>query len=587
MAMGVGRSTDICAAPVTSSLFHNQPKSTPRPKRPLLGRGWRANPRTTVVVERSVTLDCGVIASIREPCDENVIHVGAASTPCARSSGKWVLAATILGSSMAFIDGTVVNVALPALQTSLNASLADVQWVIEAYSLLLAALLLVGGSLGDRYGRRRIFVIGVVIFSAASAGCGLAGNVHQLIIARAVQGFGAALLVPGSLAIISSAFREEDRGRAIGTWSGFSAITAAIGPVLGGWLIDHLSWRAVFFINIPLAIVVILIAIRHVPESIGNAKGRLDWWGAVLTTASLGTLVFALIESSRLTFAHPVVTVSLVASGGCFIGLILLERRRRDPMLPMELFQSRTFTGANLLTLFLYGALGGTLFFFPLNLIQVQRYSPTQAGAALLPLILIIFLLSRWSGGLVHRYGAKIPLVIGPLIAAVGFALFIIPSLGGSYWSTFFPAVVVLGIGMAVSVAPLTTTVMNAVAQERAGIASGVNNAVSRVAGLLAIAVFGIVMLQSFNHALDARLANLSLPPATQASLDVERAKLGGADVSRSPAELRASLRAAIDRSFVDAFRRVMLIGAVLAFASAIAAWALIDARPAALRAEH
>jgi hypothetical protein len=324
-----------------------------------------------------------------------------------------------------------------------------------------------------------------------------------------------------------------------------------------------------------------------VPESIGNAKGPLDWWGAVLTTISLGTLVFALIESSRLTFAHPVVVFSLVASGGCFIAFILLERRRCDPMLPTALFQSRTFTGANLLTLFLYGALGGTLFFFPLNLIQVQRYSPTHAGAALLPLILIIFLLSRWSGGLVHRYGAKIPLVIGPLIAAAGFALFIIPSLGGSYWRTFFPAVVVLGIGMAVSVAPLTTTVMNAVAQERAGIASGVNNAVSRVAGLLAIAVFGIVMLQSFSHALDARLAALNLPPATQASLDVERAKLAGADVSHSPPELRASLREAIDRSFVDAFRRVMLIGAVLALVSAVAALALIDARPTALRAEN
>jgi EmrB/QacA subfamily drug resistance transporter len=528
-----------------------------------------------------------VIASIREPCDENVIHMGAASTPCARSSGKWVLAATILGSSMAFIDGTVVNVALPTLQTDLNASLADVQWVIEAYSLLLAALLLVGGSLGDHSGRRRVFLIGVAIFAAASTWCGLAGGIHQLIIARAVQGFGAALLVPGSLAIISSAFPEEERGRAIGTWSGFSAITAAIGPVLGGWLIDHVSWRAVFFINIPLAIVVIVIARRHVPESIGSAKGRLDWWGAALATIGLGTLIFALIESSRFTFAHPAVIVSLLTSGGCFIAFIFLERRRRDPMLPMELFQSRTFTGANLLTLFLYGALGGTLFFFPMNLIQVQRYSPTQAGAALLPLILIIFLLSRWSGGLVHRYGAKIPLVIGPMIAAAGFALFIAPSLGGSYWRTFFPAVVVLGIGMAVSVAPLTTTVMNAVAQERVGVASGVNNAVSRIAGLLAIAVLGIVMLQSFNHALDARLADLNLPPAAQKSLEAERAKLAGADVSRTPPEVRTSLREAIDRSFVDAFRRVMLIGAALALASAIAAWVLIEARPAALRAEN
>ena len=488
---------------------------------------------------------------------------------------------------MAFIDGTVVNVALPTLQTDLKASLADVQWVIEAYSLLLAALLLVGGSLGDHYGRRRIFVLGVAIFAAASTWCGLAGDIHQLIIARAVQGFGAALLVPGSLAIISSAFREEERGRAIGTWSGFSAITAAIGPVLGGWLIDHVSWRAVFFINIPLAIMVIAIAVRHVPESIGRAKGRLDWWGAALTTAALGTLVFALIESPRFTFTHPIVIASLLASGGCFVAFIFLELRGSDPMLPLELFRSRTFTGANLLTLFLYGALGGTLFFFPMNLIQVQRYSPTQAGAALLPLILIIFLLSRWSGGLVHRYGAKVPLVIGPLIAATGFALFTIPSLGGSYWRTFFPAVVVLGIGMAISVAPLTTTVMNAVTQERVGIASGVNNAVSRIAGLLAIAVLGIVMLQSFNYALDVRLADLNLSPAAQELFKAERARLAGADVTRTPPEVRTSLREAIDRSFVDAFRRVMLIGAALAFASAIAAWVLIDARPTALRAEN
>jgi EmrB/QacA subfamily drug resistance transporter len=523
-----------------------------------------------------------MIASIREPCDESVIQAGRISAPCTRSSGKWVLAATILGSSMAFIDGTVVNVALPALQTDLHASLADVQWVIESYALLLAALLLVGGSLGDHFGRRRVFVIGVAVFAVASAWCGVAGGIRQLIIARAVQGFGAALLVPGSLAIISSAFREEERGRAIGTWSGFSAITAAIGPVLGGWLVDRVSWRAVFFINIPLAIIVIVIAMWRVPESAGNVKGRLDWWGAVLTATGLGTLVFALIESSRLTFAHPAVIASLLISGGSFIAFIFLERRRRSPMLPLELFQSRIFTGANLLTLFLYSALGGTLFFFPLNLIQVQRYTPTQAGAALLPLILIIFLLSRWSGGLVQRCGAKVPLVIGPMIAAAGFTLFVIPNLGGSYWRTFFPAVVVLGIGMAVSVAPLTTTVMNSVAQERVGIASGVNNAVSRVAGLLAIAVLGIVMLQSFNRVLDTRVADLNLPVAVQKSLDAERIKLAGADVLRIPSELRAPVREAIDRSFVDAFRRVMVIGAALALASAITAWVLIDTAPTA-----
>jgi EmrB/QacA subfamily drug resistance transporter len=479
---------------------------------------------------------------------------------------------------MAFIDGTVVNVALPALQAELNAGVADVQWVIEAYSLFLAALLLVGGSLGDRYGRRRIFVIGVAIFAAASAWCGFAPGIHHLIVARAVQGIGAALLVPGSLAIIGSAFREEERGRAIGTWSGFSAITAAIGPVLGGWLVQQVSWRAVFFINIPLAVVVIAISLRRVPESAGGAKGRLDWCGAILAAAGLGTLVFALIESSRLGFAHRAVLASALIACTCFIAFLFLERRVRNPMLPLELFRSRTFTGANLLTLFLYAALSGTLFFLPLNLIQVQRYTPTAAGAALLPLILIIFLLSRWSGGVVQRYGAKLPLIIGPTIAAIGFALFTLPGVGGSYWKTFFPAVITLGIGMAISVAPLTTTVMNSVAQTRVGIASGINNAVSRTAGLLAIAVLGIVMLQTFNHALDARLPDLHLSPSAQKSLGDQRSKLAGADVSESPPEVRQ----AIDRSFVDAFRRVMLVGAGLALASAITASLLIAKQPTA-----
>jgi EmrB/QacA subfamily drug resistance transporter len=480
---------------------------------------------------------------------------------------------------MAFIDGTVVNVALPALQTDLNASVPDVQWVIAAYALFLAALLLVGGSLGDHYGRRRVFLIGVAIFTAASGWCGLAGNIGQLIMARAVQGIGAALLVPGSLAIISSSFREEERGRAIGTWSGFSAITAAVGPVLGGWLVDHVSWRAVFFINIPLAIIVIAISLWRVPESDARTKGLLDWWGAVLTAASLGALVFALIESARLGFTHPAVLASALIGTGGFVAFLFVEWKSRSPMLPMELFRSRTFMGANLLTLFLYSALGGTLFFLPLNLIQVQRYTPTQAGAALLPLILLIFLLSRWSGGLVHRYGAKIPLVIGPLIAMAGFALFALPGVGGSYWQTFFPAVVVLGIGMAVSVAPLTTTVMNSVAETRVGIASGVNNAVARTAGLLAIAVLGIVMLQCFNRALDERLPALNLPPAMRASLEGQRAKLAGADLSDNAPEIRAGVREAIDRSFVDAFRRVVLVGAGLALASAAMAWVLIDGR--------
>src|SRR5213083_2811600 len=489
----------------------------------------------------------------QDACDENVIRSGVTAAPCSKARGRWILAATILASSMAFIDGTVVNVALPALQTNLNATATDVQWVIESYALFLSALLLVGGSLGDHYGRRCIFLLGVAIFAVASAACGLVVNIHQLIVARAFQGFGAALLVPGSLAIISNSFSEQERGRAIGLWSGFSAITAGIGPVMGGWLIEHVSWRAVFFINLPIALLVILISLRHIAENSDKENTRVDWLGAILAAVGLGALVYGLIESSRLGFADKSVILVLTAAGALLVVFLFVEARISQPMLPLALFRGRTFTGANLLTFLLYAALGGTLFFLPLNLIQVQHYSATAAGAALLPFILIIFLLSRWSGGLVERYGPKLPLVVGPLIAACGFALFMFPSVGGSYWTNFFPATVVLGLGMAISVAPLTTTVMNSVAQNRVGIASGVNNAVARSAGLIAIAALGIVMLQVFNHVLDRRLAEWNVPASVSRSLQVERTKL--ADIAlpddQDPA-MRQLIRRAVEESFVS-----------------------------------
>src|SRR5207244_13172243 len=318
-------------------------------------------------------------ALVREPCDESVIRAAPVRSTCSKARGRWILAATILASSMAFIDGTVVNVALPALQTNLNATALDVQWVIESYALLLSAFVLVGGSLGDHYGRRRIFLLGVAIFAFASAGCGLASNIAELILARGVQGFGAALLVPGSLAIISSSFSEQERGRAIGTWSGFSAITTGIGPVLGGWLIEHVSWRAVFFINLPIALLVVLISIRHVFETAEHDRDGIDWFGAVLAVLGLGALVYGLVESSRLGFGDRFVMRALIAGGVLLIVFLFVESRSSHPMLPLALFRSRVFAGTNLLTFLLYAALGGTLFFLPLNLIQVQHYSATAA----------------------------------------------------------------------------------------------------------------------------------------------------------------------------------------------------------------
>src|SRR5262245_579428 len=356
---------------------------------------------------------------LQDACDENIIRSGPAAAPCSKTGGRWILAATILASSMAFIDGTVVNVALPALQTNLNATAADVQWVIESYALLLSALLLVGGSLGDHYGRRRVFVLGVVIFAVASGLCGFAGSIRQLITARAVQGFGAALLVPGSLAIISNSFSEQERGRAIGVWSAFSAITTGIGPVLGGWLIEHVSWRAVFFINLPLAFFVVLISLRHIAEKSDRESARVDWLGAILAALGLGVVVYGLIESSQVGFNDRSVIIALASGVIVLILFVFVESRLSQPMLPLTLFRSRIFAGTNLLTFLLYAALGGTLFFLPLNLIQVQHYSPTAAGAVLLPFILIMSFLSRWSGGLVARDAPNLPLVVCRVVTAV------------------------------------------------------------------------------------------------------------------------------------------------------------------------
>jgi EmrB/QacA subfamily drug resistance transporter len=516
----------------------------------------------------------------KPPCDEGAILYGAKPSPCSPEAHRWTLVAAILGSGMAFVDGTVVNVALPAIQRELSATAAQAQWIIESYALFLASLLLVGGALGDRFGRRFVFMVGTGVFCVAAIGCALSVTVGQLIAARAVQGLGAALLVPGSLALISATFPQAERGRAIGTWSAFSGMAAAVGPVLGGYLIDHYSWTWAFLVNVPVGAVLLALCLTKVPESRGNAAGSgLDVVGATLATVALAGIVFAFIEAPVRGWTAAVLFALLAGMLGLAL-FVVAEWRNRSAMLPLQLFRIRNFTGANVLTLLLYAALGGGLFFFPLNLIQVQGYGATAAGAALLPFIAIMFLLSRWAGTLVERFGARIPLVVGPLVAAAGFAMFAVPSIGGTYMSTFLPAVCVLGLGMAVTVAPLTTTVMNSVGPELAGVASGVNNAISRAAALLAIAVLGIVMTLAFDATLSSRLSSMQLPSALLGAIEEQRDLLAAIEV---PANIDAATASAIKRAvgeaFVSGFRWVMVVCSALALISAWSAWMLIVPR--------
>ncbi len=492
----------------------------------------------------------------------------------------WVLVAAILGSAMTFIDGSAVNVALPVIQRELGADAAQMQWVIEGYALFLAALILLGGSLGDRYGRKRMFLAGIVVFSGASALCAVAPNVAVLILARCVQGIGAACAMPESLALLSATFSGAERGRAIGTWSGFAAITSAAGPVLGGYLAQHASWRWVFLINIPIALAVIASSLG-VPESRDEQMPpQLDVPGAVLATLGLGAFTYGLIRSQGAA-PDAFAVAALIAGVVLLAGFVLAERRSPSPMMPLELFRSRAFSAANLYTLFLYAALGGALYFVPYLLIDVQGYTPTAAGASLLPFVLLMFALSRWSGGLVARIGARIPLVAGALLAGAGFAAFAVPGIGGSYWTTYFPAALLLGLGGACFVAPLTTIVFDAVGTEQSGVASGVNNAVARMAGLLAVAVFGIILAGMFDGGFAARVARHHLSPQTMQLVAHDRAKLYAGSVPPDiPAADRSVVAAAIHEGYLAGVRAVMVASAIVCVLAAALALVAIDGHP-------
>ncbi|MEU4193182.1 MFS transporter [Kribbella sp. NPDC026611] len=459
--------------------------------------------------------------------------------------GRWVLAATALGSGMAFLDGTVVNVALPAMGKDLNADMAGLQWIVNGYMLMLASLVLLSGSLGDRLGRRRTFVVGVIWFAAASIVCAIAPTLQIMIAGRVLQGIGGALLTPGSLAILQTTFQHSDRGKAVGLWSGLTSVAAAVGPFVGGTLVDSGSWQAIFLLNAPIALVTVLVTLRHVPETRDeSAGGKLDFSGAVLATVGLAGFTYGLISAGDHGFSDPVVLASLLVGVIAFGGFIEVERRSSHPMLPLSIFANRRFTGANLVTIVVYGALGTATFLVVVYLQTGLGYSALWAGASLLPMTALMLGLSGYAGGLSDRIGARIPMTVGPILMAGGFLLMLRIKPDGNYFTDVLPAVVLLGLGLVSTVAPLTATVLSSVDDHHAGIASGVNNAIARSAQLMAVA---------------------AIPMA---------AGITG-DAYRNPA------------AFHDGFGNALWISAVLAVAGGVIAWVTLGDRGTLVPIHH
>jgi EmrB/QacA subfamily drug resistance transporter len=512
------------------------------------------------------------------PC----LQAGAApaSAPCAPPDRKWILVAVILGSSLAFMDGSVVNVALPTLQATFHATSAAIQWVVQGYALFGAALLLLGGAIGDRYGRRRTFLCGVALFALASAACAVSLSLGQLIAARAIQGVGAALLIPQGLSILSASFPEEERGRAIGTWSAWITVFAAIGPVVGGWLIQVYSWRLIFLLNLPVVLVIMLLASR-IPESRASDDGfpsqPLDSLGATLATFSFAAIVYALSFASQLGWRNRWVSWPLL--GGLVLLVLFLRSQSTRPnaMMPLGLFRTPRFLAANLLTLLLYGALGGSLYVIPFYLIQVRHYSPAEAGAVFLPLIVLMFLFSARVGALVPRVGERLLLCLGAALAGAGFAAFAwLDNLNG-YFLSVFPAVFILGCGMTLSVAPLTNAVMSSVAENQTGIASAVNNAISRLAGLVAVSLLALLLAHGFEANLTAQLAHSGLPVEVRTQFLNNQARLHDIPIPADlPSGQHAQAVALLDAAFLAGFRLVMLACAVSSWSGGLAVLLLL-----------
>jgi EmrB/QacA subfamily drug resistance transporter len=485
------------------------------------------------------------------------------------AAGRWVMVSTILASAMAFIDGTALNVVLPSLQHSLGAAGADLFWILNAYLLMLASLILIGGSLGDRLGRKRIFMMGICIFMLGSAASGLAPNVLWLIVFRMLQGLGGALMIPGSLSLISSSINAEERGKAIGTWSAATTVVTMGGPILGGALGDAGMWRFIFFINIPIGIGALLILWRHVAESRDEESSpELDIWGAVTLALGLASLTFGFLRMPAVGFTNWQAYGALIFGVLLLIAFIVIEYNSTHPMMPLRLFANPVFSGVNLLTFFLYAGLAGAMLFVSLDLVQVQGYSQVASGLSLLPFTILMVLIARYAGGLADRHGPRWLLIIGPALA--GTALLMLSFVGqtsgpSAYWTTFFPGIFVFGLGMSLTVAPLTATVMASVSNQLSGTASGVNNALSRVSNVFANAIFGALAVVFFPASLQTQLSHLPLNSQDREVVMQQAVNLGNA---RVPAVVEAvdnnKIVTAYHRSFITAFANIMRIAAAL-----------------------
>lgn len=476
------------------------------------------------------------------------------------STRQWTLVATILASGAVFLDSTVVNLALPSIDRQLDAGLSGLQWIVDGYLVTLAALLILGGSLGDRHGRRRLMLIGLVGFGLASLACGLAPSLPWLVGARLVQGAAGALMVPGSLAILRATFPEGDaRGKAIGQWSGWSGITTVVGPLLGGWLVDTLSWRWIFLINVPIIALTVWILARRVPESRDPAPAAPDWLGAATITLALAGLAYGLIEGPVAGWDSPLVVVGLAVGVVALALFVLIEARVRQPMVPLSLFRSRNFTAANLTTLGVYFGLYGSTFFLVLYLQHVMGYPALIAGLALAPMSIMLLLLSPFLGRFAGRYGPRFFMAAGGLLCALGLLALTQLEPGSTYWTGLLPPLIVFGLGLCSTVAPLTNTVVSSVPDRHSGLAAAFNNAVSRVAALLAIALLGVVVSVAFGSALEQRTAGLPLSAEERASLARDPAEAVGV------AGLSPAVQTAVDDAYTAAFRRAMLVAALAA----------------------